>query len=77
MGSGKATGSFTVEGDEELQNWTADLRHLEFRWEATLTELSGDEGDEGDEYPFFLHVVVKNGVFLQEDLRFTPLGLGD
>ncbi len=71
MGSGKATGSFTVEWDDNLMNWTADLRRLEFRWEATLTDI------EGNEYPFFLHVVIKNGVFQQEDLRFTPLGLGD
>ncbi len=72
MDSGKATGSFTVEWVEEIQNWTADLRRVEFRWDATLTEL-----ETGDEYPFFLHAVVKDGLFLREDLRFAPLGLGD
>lgn len=71
VGSGKATGSFTVEWIEEIQNWTADLRHLEFQWDATLTEL-----ETGDEYPFFLHAVVKDEVFLRNDLRFAPLGLG-
>jgi hypothetical protein len=70
-GSGKITGSFTVAWDKELKNWTADLRHVEFRWEATLTDKDGVE------YPFFLHVVVKDGVFLRDDVRFAPLGLGE
>ena len=69
-GSGKITGSFTVAWDEGLQNWTADLRSVEWRWEVTLTDKTGVE------YPFFLHVVVKDGVFLRDDLRFAPLGLG-
>ncbi len=77
MGLGKATGSFTVEWVEELQNWTADLRRLEFRWDATLTEVEPGAEETGAEYPFFLHAVVKNGLFLREDLRFAPLGLGD
>jgi len=76
-GIGKATGSFTVEWVEEIQNWTADLRRLEFRWDATLTEAEPSAEQPGGEYPFFLHAVVKNGVFLREDLRFAPLGLGD
>jgi len=71
-GSGKITGSFTVAWVEELQNWTADLRRVEWRWEATLTDIKT-----GVEYPFFLHVVVKDGVFLRSDLRFAPLGLGE
>ncbi len=71
-GSGKVTGSFTT-----LDSWTADLRRLEYRWDGTLTEVKPGAEEPGAEYPFFLHVVVKNGVFLQEDVRFTPLGLDD
>ncbi len=71
-GTGEATGSFTVEWVEELQNWTADLLAVEWRWNATLTEM-----ETGAEYPFFLHVVIKDEVFLRDDLRFAPLGLGD
>ena len=67
VGSGKATGSFTVD-----LNWTADLHQFEWRWEGKLTEM-----ETGDAYPFFLHVVVKDEVFLRDDLRFAPLGLGD
>ena len=77
VGTGKATGSFTVEWVEGIQNWTADLRHLEFRWDATLTEVEPGAEETVAEYPFFLHAVVKDGVFLREDLRFAPLGLGD
>lgn len=66
-GSGKATGSFTVD-----LNWTADLHQVEWRWEGKLTEMKT-----GDAYPFFLHVVAKDGVFLRDDVRFAPLGLGD
>ncbi len=65
-GSGKITGTFTVE------DWTADLRRFEWRWEGTLAEEGTD-----DEYPFLLHVVAKDGVYLQNDVLFAPLGLGD
>jgi hypothetical protein len=71
-GTGKVTGTFTVEWVEELQNWTADLRSFEWRWDATLTDMKTR-----DEYPFFLHVVGKDGVFLRNDVRFAPLGLED
>jgi hypothetical protein len=51
--------------------WAADGQRFEYRVQATLTDLAT-----GEEYPFFFHWVIRDWVWVVDDLRFAPLGAG-